>query len=406
MKFGLIGRKLPHSLSPLIHSKTGALPYELVELEPECVERFFKDRDFDAINVTIPYKTDAYRACDELSELAQRIGSVNTVVKREDGTLYGDNTDYYGLRCIFEKNGIDPKGKKALILGTGGSSLAARAVLEDLGAAQIINISRSGENNYSNLEKHKDASVIVNTTPVGMYPDKIKDSPLDLAVFPHLEGVVDLIYNPLNTKLVLQARSLGIKAEGGITMLIRQGFRAAERFLNVTYTEEQMQKAEEEIISTIENIVLVGMPGSGKSTVGKALAAKLGKKFTDTDELVEEKYGKKIPQIFAEKGEGYFRDLESEAVFEASIKTGGVIATGGGAVLREENRRYLLQNGKVVFLNRDITKLPTNGRPLSKDASALEEMLKIRLPIYRGLCDKEITVEESIDENVKKILGQ
>ena len=406
MKYGLIGRKLTHSLSPLIHSKTGAVPYELKEIEPEYIEQFFKERDFDAINVTIPYKKDAYRACDELSELAQRIGSVNTVVKREDGTLYGDNTDYYGLRCIFEKNGIDPKGKKALILGTGGSSLAARAVLEDLGADKIINVSRSGEDNYSNLERHKDASVIVNTTPVGMYPDKIKDSPLDLAVFPHLEGVVDLIYNPLNTKLVLQARSLGVKADGGITMLIRQGFRAAERFLNVTYTEEQMQKAENEIISEIENIVLVGMPGCGKSTVGKALASKLGKKFLDTDELVEKKYGKRIPQIFEEKGEEYFRDLESEAVFEASIQSGAVIATGGGAVLREENRRYLSQNGKIVFLNRDITKLSTNGRPLSKNAEALEEMFKIRLPLYRGMCSAEISVKDGIGETVKKILGQ
>ena len=406
MKYGLIGRKLTHSLSPLIHSKTGAVPYEFKEIEPEYIEQFFKERDFDAINVTIPYKKDAYRACDELSSLAQRIGSVNTVVKREDGTLYGDNTDYYGLRCIFEKNGIDPKGKKALILGTGGSSLAARAVLEDLGADKIINISRSGEDNYSNLEKHKDASVIVNTTPVGMYPDKIKDSPLDLAVFPHLEGVVDLIYNPLNTKLVLQARSLGVKADGGITMLIRQGFRAAERFLNVTYTEEQMQKAENEIISEIENIVLVGMPGCGKSTVGKALASKLGKKFIDTDELVEKKYGKRIPQIFEEKGEEYFRDLESEAVFEASIQSGAVIATGGGAVLREENRRYLSQNGKIVFLNRDITKLSTNGRPLSKNTEALEEMFKIRLPLYRGMCSAEISVKDGIGETVKKILGQ
>ncbi len=406
MKYGLIGRKLTHSLSPLIHSKTGAVPYELKEIEPEYIEQFFKERDFDAINVTIPYKKDAYRACDELSELAQRIGSVNTVVKREDGTLYGDNTDYYGLRCIFEKNGIDPKGKKALILGTGGSSLAARAVLEDLGAAQIINVSRSGEDNYSNLERHVDASVIVNTTPVGMYPDKIKDSPLDLAVFPHLEGVVDLIYNPLNTKLVLQARSLGIKADGGITMLIRQGFRAAERFLNVTYIEEQMQNAENEIISEIENIVLVGMPGCGKSTVGKALASKLGKKFLDTDELVEKKYGKRIPQIFEEKDEEYFRNLESEAVFEASIQRGAVIATGGGAVLREENRRYLSQNGKIVFLNRDITKLSTNGRPLSKNAEALEEMFKIRLPLYRGMCSAEISVKDGIGETVKKILGQ
>lgn len=403
MKYGLIGRKLPHSLSPLIHTKTGAEPYELCELEPECVEDFFKKRDFDGINVTIPYKTEAFRLCDELSPLAKRIGAVNTVVKRGDGTLYGDNTDYYGLYCMFEKNGISPAGKKALILGTGGSSLTARAVLDDLGAREIINISRSGENNYSNLDLHSDASVIVNTTPVGMFPDKIKDCPVDLDIFPDCEGVVDLIFNPLNTALVLEAKKRGIKATGGMTMLVRQGFRAAEQFLSCTYTEEQMKKAERDVLEKVENIVLVGMPGSGKSTLGRLLSEKLGREFVDTDALIEKKYGS-IPEIFEKHGEEYFRNLESEAVFEVSVKQGKIIATGGGAVLREENRRYLHHNGAVIFLNRDINALPTEGRPLSHGNNALEQMYKKRLPIYRQTCDFEIQVQNDITENINNLL--
>ena len=403
MKYGLIGRRLVHSLSPLIHTKTGALPYELCELEPEFVEEFFKKREFDGINVTIPYKTEAFRLCDELSPLAKRIGAVNTVVKRSDGTLYGDNTDYYGLRCMFEKNDISPNGKKALILGTGGSSLTARAVLEDLGAKEIVNISRSGENNYSNLHLHSDASVIVNTTPVGMFPDKIKDSPVDLDVFPKLQGVVDLIFNPLNTSLVLEAKKRGIKATGGMMMLVRQGFRAAEQFLNCSYTEEEMTKAEHEVLETVENIVLIGMPGSGKSTLGRLLSEKLGREFIDTDSMIEEKYGN-IPDIFAKHGEEYFRYLESDAVFEASIKQGKVIATGGGAVLREENRRYLHHNGKIIFLNRDINALPKDGRPLSQGDNALEQMYQKRLPIYRQTCDFEMQVQNDISENLNNLL--
>ncbi len=403
MKYGLLGRRLPHSLSPLIHTKTGALPYELFEIEPECVEEFFKKREFDGINVTIPYKKTVLEFCDELSPLAKRIGAVNTVVKRCDGTLYGDNTDYYGLYCTFEKNGISPKGKKALILGTGGSSLTARAVLEDLGAGQIVYISRSGENNYSNLHLHADAAVIVNTTPVGMFPDRIKESPLDLGIFPNLQGVVDIIFNPLSTALVLDARQRGIKTSGGMTMLVRQGFRAAEQFLSCSYTEEEMEKAEREVLETVGNIVLVGMPGCGKSTLGKLLSETLGREFIDTDALIEEKHGN-IPEIFKNHGEEYFRSLESEAVFEASIKQGKIIATGGGAVLKEENRRYLHHNGKVIFLNRDVNALPKDGRPLSQGNGALEEMYKKRLPIYRQTCDFELCVQNDVSENLNKLL--
>lgn len=402
MKYGLVGRRLVHSLSPLIHTKTGALPYELCELEPECIERFFEKREFDGINVTIPYKTEAFRLCDELSPLAKRIGAVNTVVKRCDGTLYGDNTDYYGLRCMFEQNNICPEGKKALILGTGGSSLTARAVLEDLGAKEIINISRSGENNYSNLSLHSDASVIVNTTPVGMFPDKIKDCPVDLDIFPSCEGVVDLIFNPLSTALVLEAKKRNIKAVGGMTMLVRQGFRAAEQFLGCSYTEEQMIQAEKEVLEKVKNIVLVGMPGCGKSTLGRLLSEKLGREFIDTDSIIEEKYGN-IPEIFKNHGEEYFRCIESDAVFEASIKQGKIIATGGGAVLKEENRRYLRHNSTVIFLNRDIKALPKDGRPLSQGNNALEEMYKKRLPLYRQACDYELDIQNDITENLNNL---
>ncbi len=387
MIYGLIGRKLPHSLSPLIHEKTGCQPYELKELEPEELNEFFEKRDFKGINVTIPYKTEAFKYCDVLSPLAQRIGCVNTVVKMADGRLFGDNTDYYGLFSMMKACGIDAKGKKALVLGSGGSSLTARTVLEDMGAEQIIIVSRTGENNYSNLHLHADAAVIVNTTPVGMYPDKTDMCPVDISLFPNLQGVADLIFNPLNTVLVQSAQKRGIKACGGISMLVRQGFRAAEHFRGCTFTEEEMANAEKEVVQSVKNIVLIGMPGCGKSTLGKLLAEKLKRDFYDTDALIEESEKTSIPEIFALHGEEYFRDAESRIIAEVSQKKGAVIAVGGGAVLREKNQTFLRGNSLVVFMQRDISALPTDGRPLSKN---LEQMYKTRLPIYRQACHKEI----------------
>lgn len=399
MIYGLIGRKLPHSLSPLIHQKTGCQPYELCELEAQELDDFFSKRDFKGINVTIPYKTEAFRRCDTLSPLAQRIGCVNTIVKRDDGTLYGDNTDYYGLYTMMKNHGIDANGKKALILGGGGSSLTARAVLEDMGASEIVVISRTGENNYTNLHLHADASVIVNTTPVGMYPDSVDKAPVDLSLFPNLQGVADLIFNPLNTKLVQQAQERGLNACGGISMLVGQGFRAAEQFRNCEFTNGDLQTAEEEILKSVKNVVLIGMPGCGKSTLGKLLAEHTGREFLDTDSIIEQRESTTIPEIFAQHGEEYFRNAESAVVAEISQKKGAVIAVGGGAVLREENQMFLRQNSTVVFIQRDIASLATDGRPLSKN---LEEMYAKRLPIYKRTCHKELLLtSDSLEENLK-----
>ena len=401
MEFGLIGRKLPHSLSPLIHSKTGALPYVLTELEPHELEGFFAKRDFKGINVTIPYKKEAFAYCDEVSPLAERIGCVNTVIKRHDGTLYGDNTDYYGLKHLFVSANIDPMGKKALILGSGGSSLTARCVLEDLGAEKIITVSRTGENNYENLHLHSDAAVIVNTTPVGMFPDKTELSPVDISLFPHLQGVVDLIFNPLNTRLVLSARERGISAVGGIGMLVVQGFKAAEHFLGRQYCECDIINAERDVISTVRNTVLIGMPGSGKTTIGKALAKMTDREFFDTDEQIVQKCGMSIPEFFELYGEKAFRDLETEVLCSLANKKGAVIAVGGGAVLRRQNRTYIKQNGIAVFIKRDISSLATDGRPLSKN---LEEMYKVRLPIYKAMSDIDLSLcSDDPNENARRL---
>lgn len=403
MEYGLIGRRLPHSLSPLIHSYTGAVPYALTELEPEELADFFARRDFKGINVTIPYKKEAYALCEEVSPLARRIGCVNTVVKRSDNTLFGYNTDYYGLKYLFTSAGIDPRGKKALILGSGGSSLTARCVLEDLGAKTIITVSRTGENNYGNIHLHSSAAVIVNTTPVGMFPDKTDGVPVDVGIFPHLEGVVDLIFNPLNTRLVLSARQRGIKAIGGIGMLVCQGFRAAEHFLGRTYTEQETASAERLVMNKVQNTVLIGMPGSGKTTVGKAFAALTGRSFFDTDELIVERCGTSIPEFFKRYGESAFRDLESEVLKSISGEKGAVIAVGGGAVLREENRIYIKQNGKAVLIKRDISTLATEGRPLSGN---LEQMYKERSPIYEAVKDEELTLTSTCAEENAKALAR
>lgn len=404
MVYGLLGRTLRHSYSPQIHALLGDYEYRLFEVEPQDLEAFLKKREFGGINVTIPYKKDVLPYLSGISENAKRIGAVNTITVKEDGGLYGDNTDYDGFLCLVQKSGFQVKGKKAMVLGTGGASLPISAVLSDLGAREVVFISRSGENNYQNLSRHADADLIVNTTPVGMYPNNLQ-APLSLSDFPSLSGVLDIVYNPQKTKLILDAERLGIPAYSGLLMLVAQGKRAAELFLGRDIPDSETDRIFKKLSTEMQNIVLVGMPGCGKTTVGKALAEKLNRPFFDADEEILKRTGKSAAAWIEACGEAVFRQKETEVLESLCKQSGTVIATGGGAVTVPENADILRQNSIVFFINRDIAALPTEGRPLSK-ATALSEMFKVRLPLYRSVCDKEIAADGSVQAVVRRILEE
>ncbi len=394
--FGLIGNPLGHSFSPQIHSLLGDYTYELFPMEESEVAPFLQKREFDGINVTIPYKQTVIPLCDRISDEAKRIGSVNTIVKEADGSLSGYNTDHFGFTLMLKRAGIDPKGKKAIILGSGGSSKTAVCALNDLGAGEIVVISRSGENNYQNLHLHSDAFLIVNTTPVGMYP-KNGVSPIDLGMFPKCEAVADLIYNPEKTALILEAEKRGIRHTGGLYMLVAQGAKASEFFTKTTYSADDIERVYRGVDCGMRNIVLVGMPGCGKSTVGKHIARLMGRELADSDAFITEKTGITPADWIKNKGEAEFRRVETEAIAELTKRSGLVIATGGGAVTVPDNHSLLRQNGRVFFINRDVSLLPREGRPLS--VGDLTVMYEKRLPLYRAVCDFEI--ETNKDSDVK-----
>lgn len=386
--YGLLGETLGHSFSPQIHACLGDYEYKLFEVAPGDLGDFLRSGSFEGLNVTIPYKKAVMPYLAEISENAKAIGSVNTITVLPNGTLRGDNTDYDGFLYLVRRSGIAVNGKKALVLGTGGASLPVKKVLSDLGAREIISISRTGENNYQNLEKHFDADLIVNTTPVGMYPNNLQ-APLSLDGFSHLSGVLDIVYNPQKTQLILDAEQRGIPAFSGLTMLVAQAKRAAELFLNTNIDDCKNDEIYETLSRQMKNIVLVGMPGCGKSTVGKALAKRLSRPFFDADQEIVKRAGKSIPEIFQTEGEAGFRKIETEVLFDLCRQSGAVIATGGGAVTVPKNHGILRQNSLVVFINRDIAVLPTNGRPLSEQ-NDLHEMFRQRLPLYRAVCDYEV----------------
>lgn len=404
MVYGLLGRTLRHSYSPQIHALLGDYEYRLFEVEPQDLEAFLKKREFGGINVTIPYKKDVLPYLSGISDNAKRIGAVNTIIVKEDGGLYGDNTDYDGFLCLVQKSGFQVKGKKALVLGTGGASLPISAVLSALGAREVVFISRSGENNYQNLSRHADADLIVNTTPVGMYPNNLK-APLSLSEFPNLSGVLDIVYNPQKTKLILDAERLGIPAYSGLLMLVAQGKRAAELFLGHDIPDSETDRIFKKLSTEMQNIVLVGMPGCGKTTVGKALAEQLNRPFFDADEEILKRTGKSAEAWIEACGEAVFRQKETEVLESLCKQSGTVIATGGGAVTVPENADILRQNSIVFFINRDVSALPVEGRPLSK-ATALSEMYEVRLPMYRSVCDYEIAADGSVEAVVRRILEE
>ena len=413
MKYGLIGEHLPHSFSKEIHAKIADYIYELHEIEKDKLDAFMIAKDFIAINVTIPYKKDVIPYLSEVDENAKRIGAVNTIVNR-DGKLFGYNTDFFGMSALIKKIGLDFKGKKVAILGTGGTSNTAIAVCEALGAKQTIVVGRTAKNGvitYEELyQKHYDTDYLINTTPCGMYPypdgnEKIAGTAVDLSLFPNLKGVVDAVYNPLRPNFVMDALERGIPAEGGLYMLVAQAVVAAEKFMDKTIDPSVTDRIFNEIRASKENIVLSGMPGSGKSTVGKYLAQTLNRKFIDTDEEIVKQTGKEITDIFAEIGNEGFRRIEAEVIARVSSENqGAVIATGGGAILRDDNVRALKRNGKIYFLNRPIENIvPTADRPLALDRAALEARFRERYARYLSTCDREIKTVESVWETAKMI---
>ena len=383
MECGLLGRKLAHSYSPQIHKYLGDYPYTLHELEESQIEEFLKTKHFTGLNVTIPHKKAVIPYCNELSDCAKKVGAVNTIVRR-NGKLIGHNTDYFGFYSMVMKSGLDVANKKVLVLGSGGASVTVAVVLKELGANVVV-ISRTGENNYSNLTRHADAAVIVNTTPVGMYPN-VGVSPVDLAQFPILEGVLDLIYNPARTKLLLDADAKGIVTLNGLWMLIAQAKESAEWFTEEKIPDSIIGTIYDDLSKQMQNIVLVGMPGSGKSTVGTAIAQRLNRKFVDSDARIEAQAGMTIPQIFSQGGESLFRELETQVLADLGKESGLVIATGGGCITQKRNYPHLHQNSMIVWLQRDIRKLPTDGRPLSQEG-ALEDMYALRKPLYEMYAD-------------------
>ncbi len=401
MKCGLLGKTLGHSYSPQIHSYLGDYSYTLFEKKPNEVADFLKNGDFFGLNVTIPYKKDVIPYCQALTECAKKVGAVNTIVRRSDGSLIGHNTDYYGFYSMVSRAGLSLTGKKVLVLGSGGASVTAVAVLQELNANVIV-ISRSGENNYSNLYLHKDAAAIVNTTPVGMYPNN-GISPVDLDMFPHLEGVLDIVYNPARTQLLIDAQKRGIPFENGLWMLIAQAKESAEWFTGSKIDDNVIGIINDDLRKQMENIILIGMPGCGKSTIGKALANKLSKQFVDADAEIERNAQMSIPEIFEKHGEEIFRNWETKVLSELGKRSGLVIATGGGCVTKAPNYPLLHQNGTIVWIQRDISKLPTDGRPLSK-IGKIEEMYSVRKPLYQSFSDFSVSNNSSLEETVVQIM--
>ena len=403
MEYGCIGEKLGHSFSKEIHARLADYSYELCELNPDEVGELLTKREFKAINVTIPYKQTVIPFLDEIDAAAAEIGAVNTIVNR-NGRLYGYNTDFAGMRALLKRAAVSVKGKKVLVLGSGGTSKTAVAVAKAEGAAEVFRVSRSGRDGCITYQaaktQHNDAEVIINTTPVGMFPN-INGSAVDLNDFPQVSGVIDAVYNPLNSMLVIQAREKGIFAMGGLYMLVVQAAVAVQHFTGCQVEQSAIDRCFEEIYSSKQNIVLTGMPGCGKSTLGKLIAQRLGMDFCDSDTEIVETEGKAIPEIFEQMGEKGFRDIETKAIERLSARQHTVIATGGGAILRDENIRLLKSNGIICFLDRPLEQLvTTNDRPLSSDREKLKKRYEERYDRYCSTSDLKIDCVDNIEQNL------
>ena len=405
MTYGLIGEKLGHSYSKIIHEMLGRYEYQLLSLDPPQFEDFIEKRSFNALNITIPYKKAVMQYCDTISDLAAEIGSVNTLYF-DGGKLCGTNTDYQGFLYAAERAGISFDGRKVLILGNGGTSLTARKAVRDKGAAEILITTSRGEEGcipYEKLPEHQDVEIIINTTPVGTYPNN-GGRLIDLSDFPKCKGVIDVIYNPFATDLLQQAKELNIPHTNGLPMLVAQATAAAEYFVGEEGFQNENPRIIEALEKDMENIILIGMPGCGKSTLGRKLAERIGKTFVDMDAVIEQEAGMTIPEIFEKHGEKHFRDLESAVAEKLGKEKSQVIATGGGVVLRPENMKALSQNGRVVFIQRPLEYLATKGRPLSKDSAALKNTYDIRFPLYNKYSNLTIHTQVSIRKNTENLI--
>ena len=400
MTCGLLGRKLGHSYSPAIHALLADYEYRLYEKEPEELASFLKDGNWDGLNVTMPDKKEVLPYCDVLTPLAQELGSVNTLVRQADGRLLGDNTDAWGFEQMLDRVGVCCAGKKALVLGSGGASVTVQAVLRRAGADVVV-ISRSGVDNYDNLDRHADAAVLVNTTPVGMYPHN-GVSPVNLDQLPKLEAVLDVVYNPVRTQLILDAEARRIPCASGLYMLVGQAVRASELWTGENICRKKMDAVWKQVAASMENVILIGMPGCGKSTVGKYLAKELNRRLVDADAEIVKRIGD-IPAYFASHGEAAFRQVETEVLRELGKQSGLVIATGGGCVTRPENYPLLHQNGTIIWVRRDLHSLPTDGRPVSQ-RDGVEAIYEARKPLYTGFADVIVENEGSVGEAITQIL--
>lgn len=401
--YGLLGRRLLHSLSPEIHRELGNFRYDLFQVEPDGLDGFFEKKEFSAINVTFPYKKDVIKYCDEITENAKKIGSVDMIYTDEKGRLIGDNCEFDAFCYMIEKCGIAVSGKKILIVGTGNNSITIKAVVESLGASEIITASESGEVNYNNLYQHSDVNIIINTTTAGMYPNN-GEKILDLSRFNHLCGVLELIYNPRRTRLICDAEDLEIPNSDGLSMLVAQAYLTEIKFGRIEPDEELMKATYKTMSDRRKNIIFVGMPGTGKTTIAKVIAAKLGRPCIDIDKLIEIQAGVPLSTIFVAYGEKYYRDLETKTLKKITQNGGQVIAVDSAAVLRPENQYYLRQNGYIVWLSRPIDELKHNGVYLARNRKVLEAIREERTPIYKFLADIKIDVTDNAETTVTEII--
>lgn len=403
MEYGLIGENLSHSYSKIIHEHFGLYKYILYNMSLNELENFLKTKKFKGINITIPYKKTAVIFCDKLDITAKKIGSVNTLIVDINNNVIGYNTDYYGLKYTIERSNIFLKNKKVIILGNGGTSATAKALATDLQAKEILVVSRDGLINYNTIYNYLDADIIINTTPVGMYPNS-KEKLIDISRFKNLSGLIDVIYNPFYTSLMLDAKTHNVPVAGGFPMLIAQAKASAEIFKDISLDNSLIENTVKKLFIELSNIVLVGMPGSGKTTVGKIIAKKLNKRFIDIDFEIEKIYQMNITEIFKTFGEKEFRKAESDLLKKYGKKNNIVISTGGGAVLNLENYISLIQNGRIYWINRELNLLETEGRPLSGKLSELENIYQVRKSLYEFFSDKIIDNNSSIKITIQKIL--